>query len=130
MTYYTKLCYILPYILYCNVLKEAYGLKSGEMTQLCDHDGTTVLQEKEKILERFSDRFKQFLNIPGSWMKQQATRHCKGHLLHFCMILSIRMSLCQCKMEKPLAEMVFLLRYGNMVIKKQQVVFFKLMQNV
>jgi len=32
-----------------------YGPKSGGLIQLRDHNETTVLQKKEKILEKFSD---------------------------------------------------------------------------
>lgn len=46
-------------------LRETYGPKPRGLIQLRDHDGTTVLQEKDKILERFSDHFNELLNIPG-----------------------------------------------------------------
>ena len=46
-------------------LREIYGPKPRGLIQLYDLDGTTVLQEKEKILERFSDHFDQLLNVPG-----------------------------------------------------------------
>ena len=46
-------------------LRETYGPKPRGLVQLRDLDGTTVLQEKDKILERFSHHFDQLLNIPG-----------------------------------------------------------------
>jgi len=35
------------------------------MFQLLDHDGTTFLQEKQKIFKRLSDQLHKSLNIPG-----------------------------------------------------------------
>ena len=50
---------------FCNGLRETYRPIPRGLIQRQDLDGTTVLQEKNKILEGFSDHFSQFLNIPG-----------------------------------------------------------------
>ena len=46
-------------------LREIYGPKPRGLIQLKAMDGETVLQEKDKILDRFSDHFDQLLNNPG-----------------------------------------------------------------
>jgi len=102
-------------------LKETYGPKSRVMIHLRDHNGNTVLQENEKILEIISDYFNQLLNIPGE-LDKAAKTWCKGHLLQFWMVFPIWMSSCQQiaqrRMEKRLAEMVCYLWYESMVVKK------------
>ena len=52
---------------FCTGLKETYGPKPRGLIQLRDRDGTTVLQENDKILERCSDHFSQQLNVPGDF---------------------------------------------------------------
>ena len=46
-------------------LRETYGPKPKGLVQLRNRDETTVLREKDKILERFSDHFSQLLNVLG-----------------------------------------------------------------
>lgn len=46
-------------------LEAVYGPKPRGSLQLRALDGETVLQEKEKILNRFADHFNQLLNFPG-----------------------------------------------------------------
>ncbi|KAM9328275.1 uncharacterized protein KZ484_019609 [Pholidichthys leucotaenia] len=46
-------------------LREMYGPKPRGLIQLKVMDGETVLQEKDKILDRFADHFDQLLNNPG-----------------------------------------------------------------
>ena len=46
-------------------LREIYGPKPKRLIQLHDLDGTTILQKKDKISERFSYHFNQLLNLPG-----------------------------------------------------------------
>jgi len=102
-------------------LKEAYGPKSRVIIHLQDHNENTVLQEKEKILEIISDHFNQLFKVP-SQLDKAAHTWCKGHLLHFWMVLPLWMSLCQqlvqCEMKKLCAEMVSHMWYESMVVKK------------
>ena len=46
-------------------LREIYGPKPRGLIQLKAMDGETVLQEKDKILDRFADHFDQLLDNPG-----------------------------------------------------------------
>ena len=46
-------------------LREIYGPKPRGLIQLKAMDGETVLQEKDKILDRFADHLYQLLNNPG-----------------------------------------------------------------
>jgi len=46
-------------------LREVYGPARRGTTQLTALDGSTVLQERSEILNRFADHFDQLLNIPG-----------------------------------------------------------------
>ncbi|KAM9333757.1 uncharacterized protein KZ484_018739 [Pholidichthys leucotaenia] len=46
-------------------LIEIYSPKPRGLIQLKAMDGETVLQEKDKILDRFADHFDQVLNNPG-----------------------------------------------------------------
>ena len=45
--------------------REIYGPKLRGLIQLKAMDGEMVLQEKDKILDRFADHFDQLLNNPG-----------------------------------------------------------------
>ena len=48
-------------------LRETYGQKPWGPIQLQDLDGTTVLQERDKIFEKISHHFDQLLNIIWEW---------------------------------------------------------------
>ena len=43
-----------------------YGPAQRGTNQLAALDGTTVLQEKSEILNRFAEHFDQLLNVPGT----------------------------------------------------------------
>ena len=47
-------------------LREVYGPQPWRTTQVVAEDGTTVLKEKEKTLNRFAQHFVQLLNVPGT----------------------------------------------------------------
>jgi len=49
-----------------NGLKEVYGPTKRGTAQLLDHDGVTVLKDKDKTLNRFALHFDQLLNVPGT----------------------------------------------------------------
>ena len=47
-------------------LREVYGPAKRGTTQLTALEGTTVLQGKSEILNRFAEHFDQLLNVPGN----------------------------------------------------------------